>query len=165
MINFTTVLSSLVEAGRRIIKIRRYGKDDVQQQPASAPYGIDSNPIKGMTAIYARTPEDGKAVIVGYINENAQADPGELRLFSTNQNGVEQTFIYIKNDGKIHLGGSIDNLIRHAVLNLILQQYTTDINTELAAISAAITGVGGTYVVTPITLDISDAKIDQLKTP
>ena len=38
------------------------------------------------------------------------------------------------------------------------------INAELAKISTAISSLGGSYTVTPLTLDISAAKINEIKT-
>ena len=48
-------------------------------------------------------------------------------------------------------------------LNLDLQQTINQLNLQLTAISAGLSGVGGVYVPTPVTLDISDAKTDKIK--
>jgi hypothetical protein len=132
---------------------------------AAAPYGIDSNPIKDMIAIYAPTEEKGKTIIVGYVNKNHVADIGELRLFSTNSSGVVQSYVWIKNTGIIELAGNTDNAVRYAALNTALTAHNNAVQAELIKIQTAITGLGGAYVNIPVTINISSAKINEIKTP
>ncbi len=53
---------------RRVVKFFRMGKSDVRTSLEANAYGIDSNPIKDMIAIYSDTSLNGKTVILGYIN-------------------------------------------------------------------------------------------------
>src|SRR5690606_8847873 len=89
---------------------------------------------------------------------------GELRLYATDGNGQLQTFVWLKNDGTIELGGNTDNAVRYLPLNTALQGQVTDINAELVKIQTAITGLGGAYAHTPVSIDISGAKIEEIKT-
>lgn len=132
MINFTRILSTAIKAGRNLAKFRLFGPDDVREKPIAAPYGVDGNPIKKMVGIYAKTGEDGKGVLLGFIQENALADPGELRLFATDENGVEKAFIWLTNSGTIELNGNADNLVRYSKLKQGFDQLRNDFNSLIA---------------------------------
>src|SRR5690606_28196520 len=105
------------KVGRLLVKIWRKYRSDVQERIQVSPHGIDSNPVKDMVAIYGQTSSDGKAVIIGYMLKNQIAKPGELRMFSTNAQGSEQTFIYLTDNGQILMGGNVDNLVKFTGLN------------------------------------------------
>ena len=158
------VISTQIKNSKLFVKILGFGKSDVQTPIQITPYGIDSNPIKDMVAIQGNTTRDGKTFIIGYINKNNIADIGELRLFATDSNGVEQSYIYVKNDG-VEINGRGDFAVRHLKLNTNLQSQVVLINAELAKISAAMGLIGGAYTVLPITLDISQSKVDNVILP
>jgi hypothetical protein len=148
-----------------LIKILRYGKSDVQEVNESMPYGLDSNPIADMIAVYSETSELGEKVIVGYLNKKQLAQPGEMRIYSTSTSGALKTFIWLKADGTMQLGGIVDNSVRYRPLNAGLQAEATAINAELTKIAAALNAIiPGIYVVAPVTVDISASKIDEIKT-
>lgn len=163
--NLVKVLSTTVDSlQRRVVKALRMGKEDVQTSFDISSYGIDSNPIAGMIAVYEMT-SSGQTVIVGYINKNKLAGVGELRLYSTDANGTEKFFAWFKNDGTMQLGGTAHNLVRFTPLQTGLQNQDTAINTELTKIAAAINAiVPGSYIPTPISTNISSAKINEIKT-
>lgn len=166
MVNIVKVISSEIDKlNRRVVKYLRLGKDDVQSSLTAAPYGVDANPIKDMVAIYATSTSKEEKVIIGYINKNQLAEAGEHRIFSTDDNGVLQTFIWLKKDGNILLGGEADNAVRYAALNTELQAAIADINTNLGLIATGIAAAGGSYSPQNLSLDISGAKIDTIKTP
>lgn len=156
--------SAFDELQRRIPKFKRFGNADVQTSFEASPYGIDSNPIKGMVAVYSETSEKGKTVLVGYINKDQLAGPGETRLFSTDDAGVLKTYCWLKNDGTIELGGSVDNLVRFIPLQTAINSLQTQLNAELTKIQIAISALGGTYAIEPIEVDISESKIEEIKT-
>lgn len=160
----TRVKEIFIEEGRRIIKFIRYGKDDVQEAEQIAPHGIDSHPIKDMVAIYADTTTLGEPVLIGYINEDQLAEMGETRLYSTNANGELQSWIWLKNNGTIEFLGNAHNLVRYLPLSSSLNALTISINTELGKIAAAIGTLGGAYVPGAVSINIADAKIEELKT-
>lgn len=171
-----TISTELDNLNRRIVKFLRFGRSDVQTSlQASAP-GVDANPIKDMVAVYAATEEKGKTVIVGYINKNQISKPGEYRTFSTNDEGDEETYIYLKDDGTIEIGGASDNMVRFAPLKEGYDK-TKDVSDAIvtiltgppinepgngapsalqAALSSALSGKS--------TGDIDDSKIDEIKT-
>ena len=177
MINIVKVFSTeLVEAGRRIVKVLRYGKNDVQTPVQSAPFGSDSNPPANIRAVYTDTGNKGDNVIIGYINVNQVAEIGENRLFSTDEDGNLVFEIRLRNDGTVEIGGSVDNLVRFSKLEEAYNQLKDDFDALVTAynshihITTATVGVGPPGVIAPTTAtgspstgDISDAKIDELK--
>jgi hypothetical protein len=173
MVKISQIISSSIEKGRRILKILRLGKDDIQTSYESMPYGVDSVPIKDLVAIQMETAERGKSVIVGYINKNQVADVGELKIYATNSQGVEQGFVHLKNSGEvvasgttIQLNGNIDNVVKFIPLDAGLQAETVLINAELAKIAVGLNAiVPGSYVPVPVTVNIAGSKVATVKVP
>ena len=115
--NIIHVISTRLDStGRSLIKYLRYGSSDVQESLEVSPYGVDSNPIVGMVALYSKTGEIGKPVIVGYVNKNKLAEIGEYRAFSTDDKGNLKTYVHLKNDGIMLLGGDEDNAVKFSEL-------------------------------------------------
>lgn len=164
MNNLVKILSSALNSMVRVIKVQRYGKDDIQTCNEIMPAGFDSSPIKDMVALYAPTNEKGETNIVGYINKNQKAKPGEVRMYSTDASGSELFYTWLKDDGTCELGGDADNLVRYLKLDQGVQKMAQDINTELGKIAAGIATAGGAYTVVPIVPNISAAKINEIKT-
>lgn len=163
--NLVKVLSTEFDyLQRRIIKFLRYGKSDIQTAQEITPFGIDSNPLKDMIAVYGQTGENGKTVILGYVNKNQIARIGETRIFSKTENGADSFYIHLKNNETLEIGGTTHNLVRYTPLNTALIQQATDITTELTKISTLISSIGLVYPVVPIQINISDAKIEEIKT-
>ena len=171
-----TISTELDNMNRRVVKFLRFGRSDVQTSLQASSPGVDANPIKNMVAVYASTEEKGKTVIIGYINKNQIANPGEYKIFSMNNEGDEKTYIYLKNDGTMEIGGSSDNMVRYSILK---DEYdkTKD---ALDAIIDVLTGVpinepgnGAPSALQTslsgalsgkVTGDITGSKIDEIKT-
>ena len=165
MLNITKVIStSFDDLRRRFIKVLRKGKSDVQTPMEAAPFGIDSNPIKDMIAVYGQTEEKGKTVIIGYVDKNKLAASGETRLYSTDNNGGLKTYVWLKNDGTMEIGGNTKHMVRYEELNTALQNFKTLMQTELGKIQTGIIAGGGSYTPGSLTIDVSPAKIDNIKT-
>jgi len=162
MISLSKIKSVVVTSGKRVLKVLQFG---VKTADEVSPYGDDSSPLNGMTAIYASTSEAGEQVIVGYINTNQVAKQGEKRMYSQESNGSISFYIYLKNDGTCEIGGDNDNAIRYEALNTEIQKQVSDINIELGKIATAIGSIGGTYVVAPIVVDLNSSKIEEIKVP
>lgn len=146
-------ISSILKAGKRILKVRVYGKNDSREAFESAPFGTDSNPIAGMDAIFAETSDKGKQVIVGYINQNQLAGPGEHRTYSVDSTGAIKFYIWQKSDGTCEIGGSANHMTRYEGIKSGWDQMLTDLNAARAALSLP-----------PSTADISAGKINEIKT-
>lgn len=160
MITFSKIDSVILNTGKRILKFLQFGAKTANE---SLPYGLDSSPIKGMTAIYATTSNDAESVIIGYIQKNQIVEAGESRLFSTDENGVLKAFIWNKKDGTIEINGNSYTSVRFEPLDTALRSQDTLINTELQKIAIAIGTLGGTYVPANVTTDISNSKSDTVK--
>jgi len=161
MIWLTTTLSTAKDSMNRLIqKVRRLGKSDIQTAPIAAPYGIDSNPIADMIAVYAETSVKGDQVIIGYINKNALAEVGGLRLFSTNAAGVEQFYTYLTPDGNLRLNGIARHLARFEELETAFNELKAAYNGHTHLSTATGTPTSGTSA--PSSADIAAAKIDNI---
>lgn len=158
------ISTELDNAGRRIVKYLRLGKTDVQTSPLAAPFGSDGNPAGNLRAIYVETGVKGETYLVGFINRDLVAEVGENRQFSTDEDGNLIFEARMRNDGTYEIGGSVDNLIRFQKLNTELQGLVLALQTELALIATGIAAAGGAYTPGVLNLDISSAKIDELKT-
>lgn len=161
MIYFSKFSDSVIDGGKRLLKVLQFGAKSADE---CLPFGVDSNPIKNMTAIYAETSNDSESVIIGYINENQLAQSGETRLFSVDSNGALKSYVWLKNNGDIELNGNNYSSVRFEPLNVGLNSEKDLINAELVKIATAINAiVPGSYTPLPITLDISNAKNDTVK--
>lgn len=161
MITLCKVNETFISGKFRILKVQQFGAKTANE---CSPFGEDSNPLKNMTAIFAKTSEAGSSVIIGYINENQLANLGEKRIFSLKETGELSSYIWLKNDKTIEINGNNDNLVRFLPLNKALFNLDSNINAELSKISAAIASLGGTYVNSVVKTDINDAKIEEIKT-
>lgn len=166
MISLTKVYSTTLDKiSRRVVKFLRNGKSDVQTAEESAPYGVDSNPVRDMIAIYAKTGQAGQNVLIGYINKNQLAEQGEIRIYSTSESGDLKTYVWCKKNGDILLGGDQDNAVRFNPLSQQMTALQNFINAQLALIATGIAAGGGSYSPGTLTIDISNAKADKIKTP
>lgn len=153
-------ITRVKQAATEFIKVLRFGKDDIQTAEPILPFGIDSKPVKDLLGVHADTMDEEASVVLGYILHSETTSEGETRIYATDTDGTEVFDIYLKNDGTCEFGGNVDFFIRYNALNTALQTFVTDLNTKL---SAAFTALGGTWPGT--SLDISDSKIDNIKSP
>lgn len=101
-----SVLSTSLDTAKRLVAKVWNGKSDTRTAKQYGPYGFESNPIKGMIAIYSRTELDGSEAIIGYLNKNCTTGLGESRVFSTDENGAFKFGIWLKSDGTALIGTS-----------------------------------------------------------
>lgn len=166
MITIVKTLSSEFDnLKRRIIKVLRFGKSDVQTSKEIGPFGIDSNPLEGMYAIHAETGTKGKTVIIGYIKPDQLAAVGEMRMYSTDANGALKTYTWLKNDGTIEVGGSDDFMVRYSKLEEAFNELKGKFNSFAAAYTpGSSSSVGTPPTISQSTADITQAKITSIKT-
>ncbi len=169
-----TISASVDSMSRRVIKFLRFGKSDVQTGIEALAYGLDSNPIKDMVAVYAETSEKGKVAIVGYLNKNQKAQPGEFRTFCTDSQGVEKFYTWMKSDGTIEIGGNVNFAVKYNELVIEFNKIKTDFNslvsifnahTHILALSSG-TGTAAPSITqgTVNTSDITQTKNSKIKT-
>ena len=134
------------------------------------PYGFDSCPIPGIVAAYTVTENNRQpGVILGYVNKNQIAQPGESRVYSTDTTGTVKYFVYLQADKiTIGTGTPANHFTQYEALNTALvtggDALVTQINNQLTEIAAGIAAAGGTYTPTDITLDISAAETTNILT-
>lgn len=172
--NLVRIISSELNTfGQRIIKVLRYGRNDVQTPLQASSFGVDSNPIKDMVAVYAPTEEKGKTVIIGYLNQNQIANVGENRIFSTDSDGNVVMFLHLKNDGIAEFGGADDFMVRFNELQTGFDELVNDHNDLVQAFNAHVhpgvtAGAASTLITiapeVPSAADITSAKIEEIKT-
>lgn len=160
MISISTISDYIIEKGYRIFKVIQYGPKTADE---CSPFGDDANPLKDMDAIFCETEVGGEPVIIGYIQKDRLAKPGEKRIFSLDDEGLLSNDIWLKNNGTIEIGGNTDNFVSYTPLNQALEQYNQQILTELSKIQTAIGGVGGVYVPGNVDVDISASKTEDIK--
>ena len=160
MITFSKFTEATIELGKRFLKVSQFGTKTAKE---SYPFGFDSSPIANMTAIYSDTSNAGEAVIIGYINKNQVAGPGESRIFSVDGAGVVQAYIFAKSNGNLELNGSENSIAMWDPLDQDLQAQKIAINAELQKISAAVGLLGGSYIVSPINTTFEAAKSQKVK--
>jgi hypothetical protein len=174
MLNITKIIStSFDDIQRRLVKVLRKGNKDIQTPLEASPFGIDSNPLKDMIAVYGPTEEKGKTVIIGYIDKNKLADIGETRLYSTDSDGNLKFYTWLKNDGTMEIGGNTKHMVRYEELETAFNQLKADFNAHITKYNAhihlgviagfATSGIP-TVTDTASSADISPAKIDEIKT-
>lgn len=157
---FSKVAESFIENGKRVLKVLQFGTKTADEV---GPFGIDSNPLKDMTAIYAETSNNSESVIIGYINKNQIAGIGETRLYSLDENKAVKSFIWLKNDGTIELNGNTYSSVRYEPLESGINAKDNLINIELGKIATAISSLGGVYTVAPVFTNITSAKNEDVK--
>ncbi len=110
--NLVKVFSAAVNnINQRMIKFLRYGSKDVQTAIEGGPHGIDSHPVADSIAIYAKVDEE--TVVIGYLLRSKLAAIGETRLYSTDSDGTLKAYVWLKNDGIMHLSGDNDFAVSH----------------------------------------------------
>ena len=151
-------ISRVKQAANEFIKVLRFGLSDVVTAKQFTPAGLTSKPIKNQIAIYAKTSDNNEPAIIGYLSELNGISEGEIKLFSIDSNGVEKTYIHIKNDGTIEFGGAADNLVKYLPLNTAMNQLILNLNTEFTKINTIYP-----FAFLPLTINISGAKVAELK--
>lgn len=168
------ISARLDNLGRLLVKFTGSGREDTQEVVTVSSFGIDSFPIKDLIAIQAKTQVSGESVVVGFILKDRVADVGETRIYSTNENGVVQQYIHLKNDGTAEFGGTGDFLTRYLPTAATIEEIQDDIATLKNILStwvpvpndggAALKTAAASWAATPLIESISDAKITEFNT-
>lgn len=167
-------ISTLIKSGIRYLTLRAYGKTDARTAPEAAPYGVDSNPVAGLQAIYIKSTIDGKAACIGYINTQQLSEVGEMRLFSTDDEGTLQTYLWLKANGDILMGGDTNFAVMFNELKTEFNKLKTDYNNLVTSYNGhthILTLSAGTGTAAPTvssgasnTSNIDNAKNPKIKT-
>jgi len=120
-------------------------------------------PLEGLTAIYSDTSNKDESIIIGYINKNQLAEVGASRMYALGESGEVSGFVYVRASGVIELNGPDFSAVRFQPLQEATDQANSLINAELTKISAAIATLGGSYIVSNITTDLTDTESQTVK--
>jgi hypothetical protein len=160
MITITTVNQAIKE----FIKVLRFGNSDYQTGQQYLPSGVDSKPTKGKKAAHATTTNKNDSIILGYRIESDITKPGEIRIFATDESGAEVFQLLLKNNGTAEFGGNSDNLVRFQKLQDEMTSLANFMNEEYTKIATGISAGGGSYTPGIANIDISESKIEEIKT-
>ena len=111
-------------------------------------------------AIFAEAAMKGDQVIIGYVNKNAIAEVGGLRLFSTNSAGAEQFYVYLRASNNLELGGDARHLARFEELETAFNELKSAYNSHTHLSTA--TGTPTSTTSAASSADISACKIDNI---
>lgn len=166
--------------GYRLIKAFVRSRRDAYLNNECAPWGIDSHGLDGTDVVQCPTGNDETTLVLGYIQRNRKARPGEARIFATNGNGEVVIDAWFKNDGTAEIGGEDDNFVRYSELEKAFNELNEKFNTLVQTFNAhshptAPSGpISPPQVVPPLPTtpipaeqsdaDIEPARIDNLKT-
>lgn len=173
LLNITQTLIN--SAGQLIVKV--IGSRTAYTAVDVGPYGIDARPIKNTTAAYLPTQIDGDEIIIGYLVSNKKAAEGEVRFFSTDTDGNEKFYTWLRSDGTYSIGGENNNAVKFNELKTEFNALKADHNTLVQKWNAfctayipgspILTGSPGTLAgstVSANTSNIDNAKNDKIKT-
>lgn len=160
MITYATTDTVEEEEDFRMIKVQ---EDGVKTPFIAEDFGSDSHPLKNMTALMTDTGADGEMAVIGYIDVDKVAELGEKRLFSLTPDGELSAYVWLKNNGEVHLNGDVDNLVKYNALKQKCDALQNFIQGELTKIQSGITSAGGAYTPGVADFDISDSKVENVK--
>lgn len=157
-------LGKVKEIGVGWIKALIWGKSDVRTAEQSLPYGIDSKPVLGKMAVYSKTENNGKAVILGYVDITTITKTGELRLYATDSNGLEVSRVHFKDDGTCEFMGDDDYFVRFSALKSEFDNLLRIVNENASAHNTHTHPIPtGNTLVTLTQAGVSTADIDKSK--
>lgn len=159
-ISFSKIRSSVIEAGKRILKVEQFGAKTAKE---AYPFGFDSVPPDGFTAIYAETTNKDSSVIVGYINKNQLAEVGGSRMYAIGSSGDVVSFVYARASGVLELNGSAFSSVRFQSLKIAIDNNDALINAELSKIALAIGALGGSYIVSNVSTNLLNTESATVK--
>lgn len=161
MISLAKYFSATIESGKRILKVTQFGTKTAKE---CGPFGFDSQPPKGWTAIYAETTNKDESVIVGYINKNQLSGAGESRMYSVGVGSEVKAYVVCDASGRITLNGNEFSAVRYENLETGINAQNALINAEFAKIATAINVLApGAYVPAPVSTNITTAKSETIK--
>lgn len=144
---------------RLMLQVELTGPDDVQTVEYVPLPGTDANPINGSKVFIMAVANSYLIAFAADDGVTPTADTGENFLYSIDDSGVVQALIKLLKSGIIEINGNADFAIRFNALDTALQTLVTQINATFATKGDA-SGAAGA-----LTLDISGAKVDEVKVP
>jgi phage gp45-like len=139
-----------------LLQVQITEDEDTQTVELFSATGDDYIPPVGSDVIIAEIRPDWKVGIASKDNITSSVNTGERKLYS--QSGdIIKAFINLLTTGIIELNGNSDFAVRFNALDTAIQTFITALNAALA------NKLDGSGTAGTLTLDISGAKIDEVK--
>ncbi len=162
------VIESVVKNALREIRMEIF-TNLIKSPRQVLPPGIDAAPIlgdQGVMIIIGQSP--GKGVQIG-VYPDPQAESGEIRFYSRDDNGVQKAFLWVKKTGIVEINGDADFAVAFNDLKSGFDALKGDVNTFITTIFNLHTHISagpGNPTATPLpTGSASTASIDASKVP
>lgn len=154
------VLQSAIKNGLREIQMEMY-PNFVKSPRQILPPGIDAVPIADDQGVMIMIDgSQGKAVQIG-IYPDPQAESGEVRFYSRDDNGNQQAFLWLKKDGTIEINGSAESAVAFAALKSGFDTLKSDHNSHMHTETGAVT----TPPIIPSVASVDASEIPGVKLP
>lgn len=162
MISLSKISSSAIDGGKRILKVIGIG-GSAYTAKESYPFGFDSVPPEGYTALYSDTSNRDESVIIGYINKNQLSEIGGARIYAVGSSGEVSGFLYARASGVLELNGSDYSAVRFQELKTQIDLLQTQINSQWPLIASGIATGGGSYTPTNVDIDLANSESPTIK--
>lgn len=170
----STYISSALKAAKRVLTLNVFGTYDPRTASECAPFGYDAVPGKKLKALFIKTTSNSEPVCAGYINDQQVATAGQVRLYSTDDTGAVQTYILLREDAKMEIGGNANHMTQFEGLQTAFNTLRGDLNSLISAYNGHTHPyVNGTTPAvtsptsatgTPSSADITPAKLNNILT-
>lgn len=144
---------------RVMLQVQMSNPDDIQTVEYVNLPGQDENPINGSRVYIIEVGSSYKIGIAVDDGVDPWGDPGEKRVYSTDDSGAIQAFINLLKTGIIEVNGNVDFAVRFDALEARMQILVTAINAAFA------TKINGSGAAGGLVLDLSSAKVAEVKLP
>lgn len=129
MVELSIVISSLISEGSRLVKTLVYGLRDRKTHLEAMPFGVDAVPVENIRAVVVQSATSEERIVLGYVNTNQEAEPGEYRIYSLGPDGETlATYMWLKTDGTIEIGGDARTAVKFQELKTAFDELKQDFN-------------------------------------
>lgn len=160
MLTFSKLKSSSIEQGKRILKVFQFGAKTAKEV---SPFGFDGCAPENWTAIYGETSNKGESVVIGYINKNQLSEVGGSRMYALGSSGEVVGYVYARASGVLELNGNEFSGVRFQNLVQAINAQNSLINAELSKIAVSIGALGGSYIVSNVTTNLTSSESATVK--
>lgn len=148
----------------RFVQCQVTADQDAQLVELITPPGDDSSPPIGASVLII---DIGGRRVGFLLNAGIALDSqSEEKAIYGSSGGAKTSFLKLKPNGTIEINGFSDFAVRfNALQTIMIVAVQTAINTQLGLISTEINNLGGDYTPTPLNIDLSTARVDNVKLP
>jgi phage gp45-like len=150
-------------AERLMLQVRISSRDDIQTVEYVSLPGQDENPVDGSRVYIIEVGASYKIAIGADDGVTPAMDTGEKRLYSQDNAGTIQAFIKLLKSGIIEVNGNADFAVRFSKL----EDMVNDLNAkyDVHVHPDPLSGNTGPPTNAPLGLDVSAAKVEEVKLP